>query len=194
MGIQKIIDVKLRKTLLILSYSAVACLRIAMIRWIFLAFETKVLIRDILAMMAAAIFLMILPEMCRNVWILMRESWRRVEKWVFFFGWGRYAKMILTIILPSWPITLPLVAGPIVPRLMMRFPMWLFLYLADIWEFLEFFKVAVGQLVLLRLFGERGLKRVGGVKIIVHLDDCIGVEGHAFLVLFRYSPVIHDYN
>lgn len=71
MSIQEIIDVKLWKILLILSYPAVTCLVIVMIALIFLAIEAKVVIRDILVMMAAAIFLVILPEMCRNVWILM---------------------------------------------------------------------------------------------------------------------------
>ena len=71
MGIQKIIDVKLLIILLVLSYSAVACFEIPVIALIFLAVETKVSIRGILAMMAASIFLMIHPGMGRNVWILM---------------------------------------------------------------------------------------------------------------------------
>ena len=71
MCIQKIIDVKLWRILLVLSYSAVVCLRIPVIALIFLAVETKVSIRGILAMMAASIFLMIHPGMGRDVWILM---------------------------------------------------------------------------------------------------------------------------
>lgn len=86
MSIEEIIDVELWKILLILSYSAVTCLVIVMFALIFLVVEAKVLIRDIFVMMAAPIFLVILPEMCRSVWILMRQSWRRVEKRVFFFG------------------------------------------------------------------------------------------------------------
>ena len=56
--------------------------------------------------------------------------------------------MILTVLIPSRLETLPLVAGPILLWVVMRFPMGLLLNLADIYKFLEPFLVEAGQRVL----------------------------------------------
>ena len=56
--------------------------------------------------------------------------------------------MILTVLIPSRLETLPFVAGPILPWVVMRFSMGLLLDLADIYKFLEPFLVEAGKRVL----------------------------------------------
>ena len=56
--------------------------------------------------------------------------------------------MILTVLIPSRLETLPFVAGPILPWVVMRFSMGLLLDLADIYKFLEPFLVEAGNRVL----------------------------------------------